>query len=632
MGKKKNNVEVLEKKEALNKNQIIDDNINTKATDNDGKNSNENTAQVEEVNNENKDVLEEENTESKNIEEQDTSKEYKVVSNPEKKNKIKKVLLIFFIVFIIATLMLTLSTIFAIINLNNNKIINGIFIANKDVSNLIIVEAKEQVSNLLNEKVLKDFTLYYEDYEIKVSPTQFEASFDADESVEKAYSIGRSDNFFKNNFDILNALLKTCNITPTFKYNEAAINSLISEMQANIPDHLVEPSYYIEGTNLIITNGEDGIVIRKDLLKERILNYINDFNLPNDRIEIPVLDKKASSINIDKIYSEVCKEPQDAYYTKEPYAVYPHVNGINFAISIEEAKKLLEEEKDTYTIPIKLISPKVTTKDLAVEAFPNLLATFATNFSTSNVNRSTNIRLATQKINGIVIMPGETFSYNQTVGKRTAAAGFKEAAVYSGGRVTTGIGGGICQVSSTLYNAVLLANLEIVERENHLFNPGYVKAGTDATVSWGGPDFKFKNTRNYPIKVQCSTNNGTVLFNLYGLKEENEYEVSIEATITSYIPYKTETQKDSNLEEGQTKVIESGSSGCNSVTYRVLKSNGKEVSRQLISKDTYSPHNRVIAVGTKVVTPAAQVVDQPTNEVNEETEVSQPIENNEVGE
>ena len=608
MKKNKNNVEVLEKEEASHKNQIIEENTNT-----------QDIAKVEENNS---------NINESVPEKQDTSKDYTVISNTNKKNKAKKIILILVVFLILVILGLTLSTIFAIINLNNKKIVNGVFVANKDVSNLSTIEANEQISNLLNEKLLKDFTLYYGDYEVKVSPTQFEASFNVQESIDKAYSIGRSDNLFKNNFDILNALLKTCNINPVLTYNEAAINSLMAEMQANIPDHLVEPSYYIEGTNLIITSGEDGIVIQKDLLKQIILKHITDFNSSNNRIQIPVLDTKASSIDIDKIYSEVHKEPQDAYYTKEPYTIYPHSDGIDFEISIEEAKKIIEEKKDNYTIPIKIIAPTVKTSDLGVEAFPDLLATFSTKFSTSNVNRSTNIHLAAKKINGIVIMPGETFSYNQTVGKRTAAAGFKEAAVYAGGQVTTGIGGGICQVSSTLYNAVLLANLEIVERDNHLFNPGYVKAGTDATVSWGGPDFKFKNTRNYPIKVTCSTNNGTVIFNLYGLKEENEYEVSIEATITSYIAYKTVTQNDASLEVGQTKVLESGSSGCNSVTYRVLKSNGEEVSRELISQDTYAPHNRVIAVGTKVVEHIQETQDvvQPTNETNNEPEVSQPIE------
>ena len=196
-------------------------------------------------------------------------------------------------------------------------------------------------------------------------------------------------------------------------------------------------------------------------------------------------------------------------------------------------------------------------------------------------------------------MPGETFSYNQTVGQRTAAGGYKPAAVYANGEVTTGIGGGICQVSSTLYNSVLLANLEIVARYNHAFNPGYVPAGRDATVSWGGPDFKFKNSRDYPVKIEATVSGGSITIKVWGLKSNDEYEVEIQSYITSYISPSTVQRKDSTMKKGSTKVIESGSSGCRSVCYRILKRNGEVVSKTLLSSDSYSPHNRIVAVGTK---------------------------------
>ena len=196
-------------------------------------------------------------------------------------------------------------------------------------------------------------------------------------------------------------------------------------------------------------------------------------------------------------------------------------------------------------------------------------------------------------------MPGEVFSYNTTVGKRTAAAGYKSAAVYVGGEVTNGIGGGICQVSSTLYNSVLLANLEIVARDNHCFNPGYVPVSRDATVSWGGPDFQFKNNRNYPIKIVCTGTGGVVKTQIYGFKEENDYQVEIQSYIIRYIPYSTIEKEDPNLAKGQKVVLQKGSAGCKSVAYRILKQNGKVVSKTLLSQDTYNPHNKIVSVGTK---------------------------------
>ena len=195
-------------------------------------------------------------------------------------------------------------------------------------------------------------------------------------------------------------------------------------------------------------------------------------------------------------------------------------------------------------------------------------------------------------------MPGETFSFNQTVGQRTKAAGFKEATAYSNGQVVQEVGGGICQVSSTLYNAVLYANLEIVERTNHGFKPSYVKPGLDATVSWGGPDFKFKNNRNYPVRIKTDTSGKVLKIYIYGLKTDNDYTVTLDAQYVSTVYYETIYQKDSSLGSGESKVIQSGSNGCKTATYKYLyDANGTLIASECISRDTYNPHNKIIAVG-----------------------------------
>ena len=133
--------------------------------------------------------------------------------------------------------------------------------------------------------------------------------------------------------------------------------------------------------------------------------------------------------------------------------------------------------------------------------FADVLGEYTTNYSFSDPNRANNVELAADKINGLVLMPGEEFSYNDVVEERTEAAGFKPAGAYSGGAVVSEVGGGICQVSSTVYCAALYANLRITARDCHHFLVGYVPAGLDATVSWGGPEFKFVNNREYPIKI-----------------------------------------------------------------------------------------------------------------------------------
>ena len=564
----------------------------------------------EQVTNNKQEILEEENVTNVIQEPQESISNTEVIVEEKDNNEIinyvktknyNKILIPVICILLIFILLL-FSTIFALLNINKNTIISGVSIKGIDVSGLTKEEAYNKVETIITEKLVKPFNLTHNDISITISAEQLGANFDIASSIDAAYAIGKDNNIFVNNFKILSCLIYRTDILPSFSYNEDLINTLSLEISTNFSDKLVEPSYYVENSNLIITKGKNGINIDTEVLKLKIITHINDFNTNNENIDIPVVNCIAKDINIDSIHSEIYKEPKDAYYTKDPFTIYPHIDGIDFGITIDEAKLLLKEDMESYAIPLKITSPNITTNQIGTEAFPDLLATFSTSYSTKNINRTTNIKLASSKIDGIVILPGETFSYNITVGKRTAAAGFKSAAVYAGGEVTTGIGGGICQVSSTLYNAVLLSNLEIVERHNHGFNPGYVKAGTDATVSWGGPDFKFKNNRNYPIKILCTNSGGTITTKIFGLKEENDYQVEIEAYITSYIPYKTITKEVSSLEAGQTKVIETGSNGCNSVAYRILKHNGKVISKTLLSKDTYSPHNRIVHVGTKKVT------------------------------
>lgn len=496
-------------------------------------------------------------------------------------------------------LILFLFIAFSLINAKGNTIISGIYIKNIDVSNLTKEQAIEKINNTLSSKLSSPITLVYNDQKIDMFPEQLDISFDINSSVELAYTIGRNSNIFKNKFDILSSLFFKRNISPSFTYNEDVLISYLSEFENNLSDRLIEASYYIDGTNLIITSGKDGFLVDRERLKVQLLSYIGNLD-SNTEIELSLIYKDADEINIDTIYSEIYKEAKDAYYTQEPFCVYPHTNGVDFAISIDEAKSMLKVNQDSYTVPLKITVPSITTNDIGTEAFPDLLATYTTTYSTKNVNRSTNIKLACDKIDGTVLMPGEVFSYNTIVGKRTADAGFKSAAVYVGGEVTTGIGGGICQVSSTLYNSVLLSNLEVVERVNHGFNPGYVPAGRDATVSWGGPDFKFKNNRTYPIKIICTTTGGKIITEIHGLKEENEYDVEISSYITKYIQYKTINQEDNTLPVGTTNVIQEGSNGCNAVCYKILKQNGEIISKTLISSDTYSPHNKIVTVGTKV--------------------------------
>ncbi len=535
-----------------------------------------------------------------------TSEDKRVFSDAQKiidtnngnKKHTNTTLIILLVVFLVLIIFVCIfSTIFSLLNIHNDKIIGNVSIVGISISNLTKEEATYKINSSLSDRLSTDLILKHNDETYTLLPSTIECSFDINSIIDSAYSIGRNGNIIQNNYSIINSLIKNTDLVPSLIYNDDLLQSVIPQMEENFSDGLKNPSYTIDDDSLIITPGKDGNKILYNSLKHLLVDKLESVSYNTDPIIIPTQIQKCDNIDIDKIHSEVYKDAVDAYFTKDPYVIHASQTGLDFKVTIDEAKSIISTSANTYTIPLKTLYPKVTTNDISQEAFPDLLASFTTNYSSSSSNRATNVALATQKINGVVLMPGDTFSYNDTVGKRTVSTGFKEAGAYANGKVVNSVGGGICQVSSTLYNAVLRANLDIVDRSNHMFQVGYVPIGTDATVSWGAPDFKFKNSRSYPIKIVATTSNRNVYIKIYGLKESTEYEVEIKSYRTGTVAYKTTYTTDSSLASGQTKVIQSGSNGAKSETYRILKLNGEVISKTLLSRDTYDPHNQIIAKG-----------------------------------
>lgn len=476
----------------------------------------------------------------------------------------KKIISIIFSCILVA--LLILFVVFSILTLKSNKMAKGISIKGIDVSNLNKKDAREKVANYINNSFMEEIPLRHNDFTTSLSTYQLGIYFNLDKAIESAYSIGKTGNIFQKDYEVLKTFIHKTNINVDFTIDEDLLRHDLSDISNKLPDKVVESSYYIEGNNLIITKGQSGQVVNIDKSANYIKSQINSLNV-SEPIELFTEDASPNEINIESIYNEIHKDPVNAYYTQNPYVIHPSENGMDFAITLDESKNLLKEDKNEYTIPVKIVYPSVTTNMIGTEAFPDLLSTFSTKYSASNKSRTTNLTLAASKINGTVLMPGETFSYNKVVGARTIAAGYKEAPIYVSGRVENGLGGGICQIASTLYDAAVYANLEIVERSNHQFVPSYIGASRDATVVYGAIDFKFKNNRDYPIKITCSVSGGVANFKIWGLKSDNDYQVEISSRITN----KT-------------------SSAIYSEAYKILKQNGVTVNTVLLSKDTYKRH------------------------------------------
>ena len=457
---------------------------------------------------------------------------------------------------------------FYVCHKNSDKIQSGVYIKDINVSGLTKDEAIKLVKNSLENELNDHLILKYNNYEYYVEIEQFEAEFDIDASVDIAYSVGRSGKILKDIRDYASVLMNKIKIEPVLKYNEEELRSYLETMEAQLPDQLEQSSYYLEDDKLIITNGKNGARIYIDKLEDIIISEIQDITYKNTCIDIPTYTEYPDKIDVEAIHSDVYREMQNAYFTTEPRMVYAQVTGVDF--NVKDVEKAIKENPDAeeYIITLSYIQPEVTVNDLGMDPFPDMLATFATNY-VNNPNRTVNLRLASNKINGTVIMPGEEFSFNRVVGRRTEAAGYRNAAIFSDGQVTDGLGGGICQVTSTLYNAAVFANMDITTRRNHMFVPSYVTGGRDATVVYGSTDFKFKNSRSYPIKIISSVEGGVARVSFYGYKNENdpEYDISIE-----------------------TNLVKTTSTTMVYDAYKVYKINGNVVNKERMSRDTYKKY------------------------------------------
>jgi vancomycin resistance protein YoaR len=579
-----------------------------------------------------KDVKKEEKVEAKKFEKAKgkAKKVKKTVENMSEGKKKRKWVIPVVILAILVITMMFASTIFALLNLNNEKIISGVSIVGIDVSGLTKEEAKAKITEVYQPKKETEITIEYEDFETTINPTVIEVDYKVEEAVEEAFLTGRGENIFVNNYQILSTLFGKKDIPVAMWFNEEVTKQTIEDIGVNLPGILLESSYAVEENELIITKGKAGVVIHTEELLKKVKDNLNTINDKEEVLEIPVEQKEPAPIDIDKIHDEVYTEAKDAYYTKNPFTIYPEVEGIDF--NVEEARKLLEEEKEEYVIKLTITKPKITIDKIGSEAFPDQLGTFTTRYDVSDRDRSTNLVIACQKINGKVVLAGETFSYNKALGPRTAAAGYRNGKIYSGGEVVDGIGGGICQISSTLYNTVLMSNLEIVERRNHQFVTSYVPAGRDATVVYGMTDFKFKNTRKYPVRIVATAKNGIATVTMYGIKEENEYTFTFSTKTVASIPFTTKYEEDNSLPAGTEKVKQKGANGLKTETYMTKLLNGKPVSTTLLSRDTYDAMARTVIKGTNTTltnepTPPAEVTNpEPEAEPTPPTQPTNPTE------
>lgn len=315
-------------------------------------------------------------------------------------------------------------------------------------------------------------------------------------------------------------------------------------------------------------------------------------------------DSKPIDETIKTMKKEIDKKPKNASLNLSGggFSTKPGVDGAE--LDGEKLKKDIIEKLNSNSkggidveASIKVIKPKVT--ETALKSVNSQIGrTFSTSYAGSSAARCNNIAVATRSINGTVVMPGETFSFNSVVGERTKAAGYQEATVIVNQKADSGLGGGICQVSTTLYNAILLSNIKTTERAHHTFPSHYVDKGLDATVDWGNIDLKFKNTFDYPIYIEGYTTGSVVAFNIYSNEKLKSTTCEMSTELYATVPAKTTYVNDSSLPAGQTEEVKSPHTGYKVKVYRSVYKNGNLIEKQLISNDYYIAINGVIKRGT----------------------------------
>lgn len=349
-------------------------------------------------------------------------------------------------------------------------------------------------------------------------------------------------------------------------------------------------------TEALAYGKDEGLFAKKSLIKGK-----NTINLNADIS----FDEELLVAFEDKVLEEVNIEPKNAeiVINSGNITVTPEVSGKT--IDKEELhNKLIEsingDPSDEIELTFDLVEQEAKIKAEDLKEITGVISSYSSKYSNTGDGRVKNMEIAASTINGTIVMPGEEFSYNALIGDTTPEKGYEKANTYVGNEIVPDYGGGICQVSTTLYRAVMRANIRSTERTNHSLTVSYSEPGLDATVANPYLDYKFVNTYDFPIYIQGYVSGGVVNFSIYGNVEAmgNKTYALVNEILEKYDP-EVKYEEDSTMEEGAEKVVSYGMPGYKANAYQVTYENGVEVDRELISTDVYMTTNTVKKKGTK---------------------------------
>jgi len=470
-------------------------------------------------------------------------------------------------------------------------------------------DAKDALSAVSDRLCRENMVIRVLDTVLELSPVFTEIQPDASKAVDAAFregAVGTFDwtEYLKINTDVVKKAISSLadQYNTDFSQTVTAITGEIPPLDANAQSDG-------QGLVLTITLGSPEYGLDIDALYRQILEAYNEGILDVTGVcsqlmpEIP---------DLDALYTANYIAPVDAAMDPKTFEISPDYFGYHFPL--DSAKEQLAAAKygQTLEIPFIKISPAVTAAELSSKLFCDVLGSAQTPYKGKDTNnRNTNLAIACEAINNLVLLPGETFSYNDTLGDRTADKGYKEAPSYVGGLTVDTLGGGICQVSSTLYYSTLFADLKINERHNHGYVSDYIPKGMDATVTWDGADFRFTNSTDYPIRIEAWRADGYVNVRIIGT-DQRDYYVKMSYTVRESTPYDTVYEEyppdnPKGYKDGQEIVTPYRGYVVQTYKEKYSKATNELLSKEKWTYDVYKKRDRVIC----------KIVDTPSAEATE---------------
>lgn len=491
----------------------------------------------------------------------------------------KKYFLTIFICFLLLGFLATFL-VFAF-NLNiiskNQMFPNNASIAGVDVSKLTKSQTKEMLSKAFAEYTIDSkITLSSGGEDVTIPLSDYAVFLELDQSIDEAYNSYHEGSYFIRLYNYVKTQIIPLDSPLAITFDDEKLVKTITRFAERVEDD----SYLINNNYLTVNLAAD--IVDIDATFNSVVSAIKLNKLNEAKIFLASSPKeKANSIR--KHLPEVPVEPR---VENDEGGNTVFIEGKS-AIRFDQNELERQIRSGNVNIKLDFTPPNETLEQLRQRVFSDVLGTYTTNFSTSSYGRKTNIRTAAERINGKVLMPGETFSFNNIVGERTFAAGFAMGHVFVAGEVIDGVGGGICQVSTTLYSAALYADLEIKERYNHQFAIGYAPSGQDATVSWGEIDFQFVNSTNSPIKLILSTQNDKLKVDIMGYNENPDKTIQLEHKTMASRAYSTSYKPTAGITKD--KVTQNGQIGLTIESYKKIYNKGKLVDTIFLHRSVYNP-------------------------------------------